>query len=145
MDIKDKASIRKSRNILIKSNDPRFNFGIHKEEDIDNFHELPDIIDLSKYDYSVKIDDGDDTKLPSLVPVSQAQAGEKLEDLASWFAEKYPRLPDEYHGILARYSTGQLMTKKQTKNEIKKLNRKPNKKTPVGLEIREGKFLVDFS
>ncbi|WP_286931451.1 hypothetical protein [Marinobacter sp.] len=144
MDIKDKASIKKSRNILIKSNDPRFNFGIHKEEDIENFHELPDIIDLSKYDYSIKLDNGDDANLPSLVPISQAQAGDRLDELASWFREKYPRLPDEYHGILARYSTGQLLTKKQTKNELKKLDKKPNRKEPVGLEIRQGKFLVDF-
>ena len=145
MDIRDRASLKKSRNILIKSNDPRFNYGIHKEEDIEKFHELPEIIDMSQYDYSVRMDSGDDTRLPSLVPVSQAQAGERLEDLAGWFKQKYPRLPDEYHGILARYSTGQLMTKKQTKNELKKLAKKPNKKTPVGLEIRQGKFEVDFS
>ena len=145
MDIRDRASLKKSRNILIKSNDPRFNYGIHKEEDIEKFHELPEIIDMSQYDYSVRVDNGDDFHLPSLVPVSQAQAGERLEDLASWFKQKYPRLPDEYHGILARYSTGQLMTKKQTKNELKKLAKKPNKKPPVGLEIRQGKFEVDFS
>ena len=36
------------------------------------------------------------------------------------------------------------MTKKQTKNELKKLAKKPNKKPPVGLEIRQGKFLVEF-
>ena len=145
MDFREKAAIKKSRNILIKSNDPRFNFGIHNEEDIDNFHKLSDIIDLTKYDYCVKTDDGDETRLPSLVPISQAQAGERLEDLALWFKEKYPRLPDEYHGILARYSTGQLMTKKQTKNELKKLAKKPNKTPPVGLEIRQGKFQVDFN
>jgi|TARA_R100000479_G_scaffold173422_2_gene119479 hypothetical protein len=144
MDLRDKNVIKNSRNILIKCNDPRFNFGIHKEEDIEKFNELPDIIDLSQYDYCVKRDDGDEANLPSLVPLSQAQAGDRLEDLANWFKEKYPRLPDEYHGILARYSTGQLMTKKQTKNELKKLARKPHKKEPVGLEIRQGKYLVNF-
>jgi hypothetical protein len=144
MDLKDKNVIKNSRNILIRCNDPRFNFGIHKEEDIEKFNELPDIIEVDKYDYMVKLDDGDDTKLPSLIPASQAKAGERLEDLANWFQQKYPRLPSEYHGIMARYSSGQLMTKKQTKNEIKKLDKKPNKKTPVGLEIREGKFIVDF-
>tara|TARA_R100001440_G_scaffold34331_2_gene53333 strand:- start:5182 stop:5619 length:438 start_codon:yes stop_codon:yes gene_type:complete len=145
MDFREKQSIKKSRNILIKSNDPRFNYGIHKEEDIEKFHELPEIIDMSQYDYAVRTDDGDEFHLPSLVPISQAQAGDRLEDLALWFKQKYPRLPDEYHGILARYSTGQLMTKKQTKNELKKLNKKPNKKPPVGLEIRQGKFEVEFN
>lgn len=144
MDIKDKNVIKNSRNILIKSNDPRFNFGIHKEEDIEKFNELPDIITMEKYDYLLKVDDGDDMNLPSLIPASQAASADRLDDLANWFAEKYPRLPSEYHGIMARYSSGQLMTKKQTKNELKKLNKKPNKKVPVGLEIRQGKFNLEF-
>ena len=145
MDIKDKNNIKNSRNILIKSNDPRFNFGIHQEKDIEKFNELPDIITMDKYDYLLKVSDGDDMNLPALIPASQAASGDRLEDLANWFAEKYPRLPSEYHGIMARYSSGQLMTKKQTKNELKKLNKKPNKKVPIGLEVRQGKFNVNFN
>ena len=144
MDHQTKSEIKKSRNILIKSNDPRFNFGIHKEDDISKFNELPDIITLDQYDYCIKRDDGDDTKLPTLVSISEAVAANSLENLTQVYREKYPNLPDEYHGILARYSTGQLMTKKQTKQELKKLNKKPNRETPIGLEIRDGKFLVDF-
>jgi hypothetical protein len=78
MDLRDKNVIKNSRNILIKCNDPRFNFGIHKEEDIEKFNELPDIIDLSQYDYCVKRDDGDEANLPSLVPLSQAQANQDI-------------------------------------------------------------------
>ena len=144
MDHNTKSEIKKSRNILIKSNDPRFNFGIHKEEDIQKFNELPDIITLDQYDYCIKRDNGDDTKLPGLVSISEAVASNNLESLSLLYSQKYPNLPDEYYGIMARYSTGQLMTKKQTKNELKKLNKKPARDIPVGLEIRQGKYLVEF-
>ena len=144
MDHATKSDIKKSRNILIKSNDPRFNFGIHKEEDIQKFNELPDIITLDQYDYCIKRDNGDDTKLPGLVSISEAVASNNLESLSLLYSQKYPNLPDEYYGIMARYSTGQLMTKKQTKNELKKLNKKPGRDIPVGLEIRQGKYLVEF-
>ena len=145
MDHNTKSEIKKSRNILIKSNDPRFNFGIHKEEDIQKFNELPDIITLDQYDYCIKRDNGDDTRLPGLVSISEAVASNSLENLTQLYRDKYPNLPNEYHGIMARYSTGQLMTKKQTKNELKKLDKKPGRDTPIGLEVREGKFLVDFN
>ena len=145
MDYKTKNDIKKSRNILIKSNDPRFNFGFHKEDDIDDFHKLPDIITMDQYDYSIKRDNGDESKLPGLVSISEAAAAQNLESLANFYREKFPSLPDEYHGILARYSTGTLMTKKETKNALKKLDKKPDRETPIGLEIRHGKFTLDMS
>ena len=69
---------------------------------------------------------------------------DNLEDLESWYAAKYPRLPSEYHRVMARYSTGQLLTKKETKNAIKKMKKKPNKDVHVGLQVAQGKFTVDF-
>ena len=128
MDHKTKNEIKKSNNVLIKSNDPRFNYSFHQEKDIENFHEQPQIITLDRYDYSIKKDDGND-----------------LDLLSEFYREKFPNLPDEYHGILARYSTGQLLTKKETKNAIKK-SKKPNKELPAGFEIvRGGKYSVIFS
>ena len=65
---------------------------------------------------------------------------DSLEDVEAWYASKYPRLPSEYHGVMARYSTGQLLTKKETKNAIKKMRKKPSKDVPVGLEVAQGKI-----
>jgi len=144
MDHNTKSDIKKSRNILIKSNDPRFNFGIHKEDDIEKFNELPEIITLDQYDYFIQRDKGDESKLPGLISISEASNSNNLENLTQLYREKFPNLPDEYHGIIARYSTGQLMTKKQTRNELKKLEKKPNKPVPVGLEIRSGKYSVNL-
>jgi hypothetical protein len=146
MNQQDKAEIKKCRNVLIQSNDPRFNYAVLKKDDIDSYStaETPQIIPLHKYDYSFKIDDGSDAKLPNLTPVSLAMSKDNLEDVEGWYAAKYPNLPEEYYGIMARYSTGQLLTKKETKNAIKKMKKKPDKEVPVGLQIAQGKFKLDF-
>lgn len=135
--------IQKSRNIIIQSNDPAFNFTFLKGNDIDDFHQLPEIIGLDQYDYSFKRDDGSDTRLPSLTPTSLLMSAGNLEDAEEWYRQKYPNLPDEYHGIMARYSTGKLLTKKEVKHTIKKSNRK-KKELPVGFEVAKGEFIVDF-
>jgi hypothetical protein len=135
--------IQKCRNVIIQSNDPAFNFTFLKGDDINDFHQLPEIIGLDQYDYSFKRDDGSDTKLPSLTPTSLLMSSNNLEDTEEWYRQKYPNLPDEYHGIMARYSTGKLLTKKEVKHTIKKSNRK-KKELPVGFEVAKGEFIVDF-
>ena len=145
MNPQDKADLKKCRNVLIQSNDPRFNYAVLKKDDIDNYSsETPQIIPLHKYDYSFQVTEGDDAELPKLTPASMVMSKDNLEDLESWYAAKYPRLPSEYHGIMARYSSGQLLTKKETKNALKKMKKKPNKEIPVGMSIAQGKFEVTF-
>ena len=145
MNPQDKAELKKCRNVLIQSNDPRFNYAVLKKDDIDNYSsETPQIIPLNKYDYSFKMTEGDDKELPKLSPASLVMSKDNLEDVEAWYAAKYPRLPSEYHGIMARYSSGQLLTKKETKNALKKMRKKPNKELPVGMSIAHGKFNVSF-
>lgn len=144
MNHKDKAELKRCRNVIIQSNDPRFNYAVLKKEDIDEFNELPQIIPLHKYDYSFRTSDGNDGELPKLTPASLTMSKDSLDDLEAWYAAKYPRLPSEYHGVMARYSSGQLLTKKETKNAIKKMKKKPDKEVPVGLRVAQGKFTVDF-
>jgi hypothetical protein len=135
--------IQKSRSVIIQSNDPAFNFTFLKGDDINDFHQLPEIIGLDQYDYSFKRDDGSDTRLPSLTPTSLLMSAGNLEDAEEWYRQKYPNLPDEYHGIMARYSTGKLLTKKEVKNTIKKSNRK-KKELPVGFEVAKGDYILNF-
>ena len=145
MNNQDKAEIKRAKNILIASNNPALNYQFIKEDkDIDDFAKLPMIIMQNQYDYSIKKDEGTDDNLPSLVPLSLINCGNNLEDVESWYAAKYPELPADYHGIMARYSTKQLMTKKETKNAIKKMKKKPNREEPVGLSIARGPIIVEF-
>jgi len=140
----DRAEISRARNILVAANDSRFDFQFVKhQEDIDNFEDTPMIITMDRYDYSVKSDEGSDTKLPSLCPLSLASCSNNLEDMEAFYAAKYPRLPSEYHGIMARYSSGEIITKKEVKNTIKK-SKKKNKELPVGFSIASGEHTLIF-
>ena len=145
MNYQEKQEISKAMNVIVASNDNRFNYQFIKhQEHIDKFNETPQIIYMDRYDYSVKRDAGDDMHLPSLCPLSLASCKGNLEDMEAFYSAKFPRLPSEYHGILARYSSGDLLTKKEIKNSIKKAKKK-NKELPVGFSIARGDHVVDFS
>tara|TARA_Y100001938_G_C7992610_1_gene380290 strand:+ start:40 stop:477 length:438 start_codon:yes stop_codon:yes gene_type:complete len=144
MNYQEKNEIAKAENVIVASNDPAFNYQFVKtQENIDNFHETPEIYTMNRYDYSIKTDEGDDMKLPSLVPLSLASCKGNLDDMEAFYAAKFPRLPNEYHGILARYSAGQPLTKKEVKNSIKKANKK-HQDYPVGLSIARKEHTLHF-
>ena len=65
--------------------------------------------------------------------------------MEEFYRQKHPNLPEEYFGIMARYSTGNPITKKEVKNSIKKSKKNPNKSLPVGLQVAQGKFEIDFN
>jgi len=143
MDVRVKKELIQSRNILIQSNDPAFNYAFLKGNDIEDFHELPEIISMSQYDYGFKRDDGDENTLPNITPASLLMCSRRLEDVEEWYRQKHPNLPNEYYGVMARYSTGQLLTKKEAKNAIKRADKKKIE-PPVGLQMNRGKFSVSF-
>ena len=140
----DRADVSKARNILVTSNDNRFDYHFVKnQEDIDNFDQTPIIVTMDRYDYSIKTDEGNDMELPKLCPLSLASCQNNLEDMEAFYAAKFPRLPSEYHGILARYSSGNILTKKEIKNTIKRSQRK-NKDLPVGFTIAKKDISLNF-
>ncbi len=144
MNNQDRADIKKAKNVLIRSNDPRFNYDFIDPKNIENFVDAPDIIDIAKYDWSFKTDEGDDWNLPTLTPASLVGASSRsLEEVEEWYRQKFPNLPDEYHGIMARYSTNSLMTKKEIKNGVKKIKKDPDKNI-VGLSRTMGNYTLSF-
>jgi len=133
-------------------NDERFNFVFTRKEDADENPLLPTIVDRDAYDYGVIIRKGTDTtdnftgSLDEVVPLSYAQIN-KPEQGEEWYKAKYPELPDEFFGILARYTWGEKFTKKEIKNETKKYQRKNKKKgkePPIGLQILKGSHTIVF-
>ena len=140
----DKKKLKQSKHIYIQSNDPRFNYGFHHEEDIQKFEKHPEVINLAQYDYSFVRDEGDDKNLPELISTSELASFQNLEDMEEFYRQKHPNLPDEYFGIMARYSTGNPITKKEVKNSIKKVKKNPKKELPVGLSVAHGNYTVSF-
>ena len=144
MNKKDIKELQNSKHIYIQSNDPRFNYGFHREKDIEEFQKQPDIINLAQYDYSFVREDGTDNKMPELISTTELASYQNLEDMEEFYRQKHPNLPDEYFGIMARYSTGNPITKKEVKNSIKKSKKNPNKAVPVGLQMTSGEFTISF-
>ena len=140
----NKKELQKSKHIFIQSNDPRFNYGFHRESDIKEFQKQPDMITLAQYDYSFVREAGGNTQLPELISTTELASFQNLEDMEEFYRQKHPKLPDEYYGVMARYSTGNPITKKEVKNSIKKVKKNPNKSLPVGLQVATGKFMVKF-
>ena len=140
----DKKKLKQSKHIYIQSNDPRFNYGFRQEDDIEKFQKNPEVINLAQYDYSFVRSEGDDKNLPELIPTSELASFQNLEDMEEFYRQKHPDLPDEYFGIMARYSTGNPITKKEVKNSIKKVKKNPKKQLPVGLSVAHGEYMVSF-
>ena len=144
MNTQDRMDLKKAKNVLIQSNEPRFNFAVAPQEDIEAFPSFPEIISMDRYDYGIKKDDGDETKLPTLTSLSMLTSCTSLEDLEDWYRQKHPNLPNEYHGVMARYSAGQPITKKEAKQKVKKIKNKPKKPLPVGFSVVKGPVTVKF-
>ncbi len=139
-----KKELQKSNHIYIQSNDPRFNYGFHKEKTIKDFEKTPEVINLSQYDYSFIREDDDDRKLPELISTTELASFQNLDDMEEFYRQKHPNLPDEYYGVMARYSTGNPITKKEVKNSVKKVKKDPKKKLPVGITMNHGDFTLSF-
>lgn len=139
-----KKELKKSKHVYIQSNDPRFNYGFHKEDDIQEFNKTPEVVNLAQYDYSFIRQDGDDKQLPELISTTELASFQNLEDMEEFYRQKHPNLPDEYYGVMARYSTGNPITKKEVKNSIKKVKKNPKKQLPVGITMNRGDYTLSF-
>tara|TARA_R110000796_G_scaffold7331_5_gene25187 strand:+ start:1386 stop:1865 length:480 start_codon:yes stop_codon:yes gene_type:complete len=133
----------------ICATDNRLNYTFCKKEDIETNNNLPEVIDRSMIDYGIVVKKGepetddsvgtlDETRPLSYIGCISPEQGEM------WYRTKYPDLPDDFYGIIARYTWGNPQTKKSIKNEVKKVKKNPRKPIPQGLSIMRGKFSVSF-
>tara|TARA_R110000822_G_scaffold79754_1_gene190472 strand:- start:520 stop:999 length:480 start_codon:yes stop_codon:yes gene_type:complete len=133
----------------ICATDNRLNYTFCKKEDIETNNNLPEVIDRSMIDYGIVVKKGepetddnvgtlDETRPLSYIGCISPEQGEM------WYRTKYPDLPEDFYGIIARYTWGNPQTKKSIKNEVKKVKKNPRKPIPQGLSIMRGKFSVSF-
>ena len=133
----------------ISATDSRFNYTFCKEEDIKENNNLPEVIGREKIDYGVVIRKGEEETEDSIgtldvvTPLSYAQITDPQQG-EMWYRDTYPDLPEDFYGIIARYTWGQPQTKKSIKNEVKKIRKNPKKPIPQGLTCLKGKFSVTF-
>ena len=129
----------------IDADDPRMNYTFIKPENIEKQKpKLPNLIQRELFDYGVVIKKGDDNNLDTCVPVSYTQI-KTPEEGEVWYRNKYPELPEDFYGIIARYTWGAPFTKKEVKNTTKKIKKKGKKEVPQGFSMVKGDFDLDFS
>ena len=133
----------------IVADDPRMNYIFVKPENIETQKpKPPQVIARDLFDYGVVIKKGEEESIDSVgtldtvVPISYAQI-HKPEQGEEWYRAKYPDLPEEFYGIIARYTWGAPFTKKEIKNTTKKIKKK-KKEIPQGFSMVKGKFELSF-
>ena len=134
----------------IVADDPRMNYIFVKPENIGTQKpKPPEVIARELFDYGVVIKKGEDETedsvgtLDEVVPISYAQI-KKPEQGEEWYRSKYPDLPEDFYGIIARYTWGAPFTKKEIKQTTKKIKKK-KKEVPQGFSMVRGKFELDFN
>ena len=134
----------------ICADDPRMNYTFIKPENIEKQKpKLPEVCPRDLFDYGIVRQKGEpETEdsvgtLDEVVPLSYAQI-KKPEQGEEWYRAKYPDLPEDFYGIIARYTWGAPFTKKEIKNTCKKIKKKGKKELPQGYSVLKGKFELSF-
>tara|TARA_R110002126_G_scaffold266854_1_gene410227 strand:+ start:306 stop:815 length:510 start_codon:yes stop_codon:yes gene_type:complete len=133
--------------IQIDSNDDRLNYLFVKKDDVESKIFTPkEYISRDDIDYDVVVKKGKEETEDSLgtldktMPASFFQV-KSVEEGTEYYLTKNPDLPEGVAEIMARYSFGD----KQVKQEDIQKKSKKKKKKPDKLEVKHGKFIVDFS
>lgn len=141
-------SFTQNDTIQIDSNDDRLNYLFVKKEDIEKKVFAPtEYLDIDKIDYGVitdKKDSGDNHtagcgEFDKTMPASFFGV-KTIEEGTDYYLRKNPELPEGVAEIMARYTFGTKQEEKKKNTKSKKKNKKEDK-----LEVKHGKFVVDFS
>lgn len=133
----------------IACDDERMNYTFCKLDDVKENTRLPEVIGRELFDYGVVVKKGEpETEnsvgtLDQVLPISYTSIKDPHEG-EEWYRQKFPNLPEDFYGIIARYQWGEKFTKKSLKNEVKKAKKKPKKPLPQGLTCMRGTFHLSF-
>lgn len=139
-------SFTQDETLQIEATDDRLNYMFVKPEDIDHkVFRKKEYLDLDQIDYGViidKQDSGDNHtaglgKFDKTLPASFFKV-KTVEEGTEYYMRKNPDLPEGVAEIMARYTFGE-------KQSIKQKPKKDKQKKPETLEVKTGKFEVDFS
>ena len=130
--------------------DPKCNYICGANEEMINNPFMVVPLDKDKLDYEVPAEYLNTQRTDGLEPHKDNLPLSFLnikteEDGLLWYSKNYPKIPDDLLPIIARYHWGDKLNKQTIKKESKKNKKKVQKvKDAIGLERREGKFLVKF-
>ena len=139
--------------IQIQSNDDRLNYLFVKKDDIENKIYAPkEYISRDDIDYDVVVKKGEEETEDSLGTLDKTRPAsffqvKSVEEGTEYYLTKNPDLPEGVAEIMSRYTFGdkQLNQSCDKGKDNKLQGKKKSKKTDNKLEVKHGKFMVDFS
>ena len=139
--------------IQIDSNDDRLNYLFVKKDDVENKIFTPkEYISRDDIDYEVVVKKGKEETEDSLGTLDKTRPAsffqvKSVEEGTEYYLTKNPDLPEGVAEIMSRYTFGDKeLNQSCDKGKDNKLQgKKKSKKTDNKLEVKHGKFMVDFS
>ena len=134
--------------LQITCNDDRLNYLFVKKEDIDSKIFKPkEYLDLDRIDYDIVVKKGEPETEDSLGTFDETRPAsffkvKTVEQGVDYYLNKNPDLPEDVAEIMSRYTFGvkePIVKDDTTKKKKKKI------KSQDKLEVKHGKFVVDFS
>lgn len=122
------------------------------KEDMERIRDNFSVIDSSRVDYNIVTEKDikaqeeftdnciDKRNSLSYMSVTTVEEGEL------WYRKHFPQIPDDLYPVMARWNFGDLseITKKDIKNDKKRLARGKKAKVCKGLEVKKGPIVLKF-
>lgn len=135
------------------TDDPNLNYVCGSKGDDEDFKRLKENIeyiptDDSKLDYSIVPEeevDKDDVNIDKRKTLSFMKVS-SVEEGVEWYRTNFPKVPEELLEPMARWNFGDLaqVTKKDIKNDKKRVLRGKKPKVIQGLQVKKGPIVVKF-
>jgi hypothetical protein len=132
--------------IQIDSTDDRINYLFVKKEDAETKIFKPkEYLDLDRIDYDIIVKKGEPETEDSIGSLDETRPAsffkvKSVEEGVDYYLNKNPDLPEGVAEIMSRYTFGDKQELKKQEPKSKKKKKQQN-----GLEVKHGKFIVDFS
>jgi hypothetical protein len=134
--------------LQITSNDKRLNYLFVKKEDIENkIYKPKEYLDLDRIDYDVVVKKGEPETEDSVGTLDETRPAsffkvKTVEEGVDYYLNKNPDLPEDVAEIMSRYTFG--VKEPIVKDDVTK-KKKKKIKSQDKLEVKHGKFFIDFS
>ena len=118
------------------------------EEDLKKIRQKVELISSQKIDYAVVTEaqkEHEEDVIDKRNSLSFMSVN-NVDDGIEWYRQNFPKIPEELYPIMARWNFGDLsqVTKKDVKNDKKRVKQGKKPKVCQGLEVKKGPFVVEF-
>ena len=146
----DKKQIKYGKYNVLQTQDPRAQYLCGSKGDTDFITLNEEFTPLERVDYGIGVEAEPEAELPETRKDLSFLNVKTIEEGIEWYRKLDNKIPEELLPIMARWQWGDLskITKKQVKNENKKLKKKKKKEDKRGIKIRnstkENPVIISF-